>query len=503
MKNLLVLARLRFAEGRSYTEIAASLGVARSSVQTAVARFQSAGLTWPLAPEWGENELYARLYPTAVAPCSALPNFALIAKDLLRKGVTRKLLWEEYAVELSGRGLGYAQFCARLAAFQQTTDPVLRLVHRPGEKLFVDYAGLRMSVTDPKTGELRQAQIFVAALGYSHAIHAEATWTQSEGDWIGAHCRALVAFGGVPAAIVPDNLKAAVTRTDRYEPTINASYQEWAAHYGTTILPARVRAPNDKAKVENAVRLVTQSVLAPLRDRAFFSLAELNSAIGDGLARLNAQPFSKREGSRDLKLCEERPHLRPLPERPYSYGQWRQAKVNIDYHIQIDKRLYSVPHGLVRQQIDVRVGASLVEVYHQGQLQAVHPVGYKAGDISTKPEHMPTKHLGYIDRTQARLQQQAALIGTATAQIIAAQTTRKTHAEQTYRSSLGILRRAKDHGSKVLEAACGRALELHILSYRGIAELIQHPTQPSLPTAITIDHDNVRGPAYYGDAHAH
>lgn len=503
MRQLMALARLRFAEGRSYSEIVSSLGLARSTVQAAVSRFQQAGLTWPLPAELDEDALYALLYPTAPLQRSAEPDFTVVGKELLRKGVTRKLLWQEYVDQHGEQALGYAQFCARLSAHQRSCDPVMRLQHRPGEKMFVDYAGLRMPLTDAGTGEQRFAQVFVASLGYSSAIYAEATLTQSEADWIGAGCNALSTFGGVPGAVVPDNLKSAVTRTDRYEPTINASYQEWATHYGTAILPARVRAPNDKAKVENAVRLVTQSVLAPLRDRTFFLLAELNGAIREGVARLNAKAFTKREGSRDLALIEERAQLRPLPITPYSYGRWRKAKVNVDYHIEVDKRLYSVPYGLIRKSVDVRISATLIEIYLKGQLQAAHPVGYKPGDCSTKPEHLPEKHRGYLDRTQTGLQRRAAAIGEATAQVIAAQVTRKNHAEQTYRTSLGILRLGKDHGPELLEAACKRALELHAYSYRAIADLIKHPSAPTTGTPIVIAHDNVRGPDYYGDAHAH
>ena len=503
MRQLLSLARLRFGEQRSYSEIAASLGVARSTVQAAVARFGQAGLSWPLPPDLDEDALYAKLYPTQPAARSPEPDFAKIVAELKRKGVTRKLLWQEYEAEHGAAALAYAQFCVRLSAYEAARDPVMRLRHRPGERMFVDYAGLRMPVTDARTGEVRLAQIYVATLGYSNAIHAEASWTQGTADWIASNDRALIAFGGVPEAIVPDNLKAAVTKADRYEPALNASFQEWAEHVGTTILPARVRKPDDKAKGENAVRMVTQSVLAPLRDRAFFSLAELNTAIADGVTKLNAKPFAKREGSRDSALAEERAHLRPLATMPFQYGQWRKARVNIDYHIEVDKRLYSVPHALIRQQVDVRVGATLIEVYRKGQLVAAHPVGYKPGDCSTKPEHLPEKHRGYLDRTQSSLQRRAAAIGEATAQVIAAQATRKTHAEQTYRTSLGILRLAKDHGAEALEAACRRALELRAISYRAINDLIRHPIPTPTPRPVVIEHANVRGASYYGDRHAH
>jgi transposase len=503
MKRLLELARLRFGLRRSYAEIAGSLGVARSTVQEAVKRFGAAGLTWPLPAELDEDALYTRLYRPAPASGLAEPDFAALAKELARKGVTRKLLWCEYAQRHPGQALAYAQFCARFAAFERRTDPVMRLVHKPGARMFVDYAGLTMPITNRHTGEITLAEIFVAALGYSHAIYTEASASQQAVDWIGSNTRALVFFGGVPEAIVPDNLKAAVTQADRYEPRIHDDYQEWAQHVGTAILPARVRAPDDKAKVENAVRLVEQSILAPLRDRTFFCLAELNAAIADGLAALNARPFSKREGNRLAALAEERAHWATLPDKEYSYGQWKRAKVHVDYHIEVDKRLYSVPHDLIGKSVDVRVGEHLLEVYYKGKLHAAHRVGYKPGDFSTKPEHMPPSHRGYLDRTQSQLQRRAAAVGQNTAAVIARQITRKTHPEQTYRSSLGILRLAKDFSPEHLEAACRRALELDLLSYRSIRELIATVPRPIPPTLPVLAHDNVRGPDYFGGGHAH
>jgi transposase len=456
-----------------------------------------------LAVELDEDALYAQLYRPAPASGLVDPDFAALSKELARKGVTRKLLWREYAEQHPGRALAYAQFCARFAAFERRTDPVMRLVHKPGARMFVDYAGMTMPITDRHTGEITLAQIFVAALGYSHAIYAEASASQQAIDWIGSNTRALAFFGGVPDAIVPDNLKAAVTQADRYEPRIHDDYQEWAQHYGTAILPARVRAPDDKAKVENAVRLVEQSILAPLRNRTFFELTELNAAVAEGIVTLNARPFSKREGNRLAALAEERAYLAPLPDKDYCYGQWKRAKVHVDYHIEVDKRFYSVPHGLIGKTIDVRIGDKLLEIYYKRQLQAAHRVGYKPGDFSTKPEHMPAAHRGYLDRTQAQLQRRASAIGESTAAVIARQLTRKTHPEQTYRSSLGILRLAKDYDPEQLETACRRALELNILSYRGIRDLIATVPRCIAPTIPAVAHDNVRGPDYFGGPHAH
>ncbi|MGH8153416.1 MAG: IS21 family transposase, partial [Rhodanobacteraceae bacterium] len=347
-----------------------------------------------------------------------------------------------------------------------------------------------------------QVQIFVAALGYSQAIHAEASPSQKVMDWIGSNTRALAFFGGVVEAVVPDNLKSAVIQPDRYEPRIHDDYQEWARYHGTVILPARVRSPDDKAKVENAVLQVERRVLAPLRDRTFFALAELNDAIAEGVRELNAAPFAKREGSRLTALAEERTHLKPLPARPYSYGHWKRAKVHVDYHIEVDKRFYSVPYGLIGRTLDVRVSETLVEVYHKGTLAAAHPVGYKPGDFTTDAAHMPEAHRRYLDRTPAQLQRRADAIGAHTAAVIARQGTRRQHPEQTYRSSLGILRLARDYSPEQLEAACQRALELDVLSYRGIHDLIAAVPRP-VPEPLAIVHANVRGPEYFGGSHAH
>ena len=249
--------------------------------------------------------------------------------------------------------------------------------------------------------------------------------------------------------------------------------------------------------------MVEQDILAPLRDRVFFGLAELNAAIADGIAILHAKPFSKREGNRLAALAQERAHLQALPHQPYSYGRWKRAKVHVDYHIEVAKRLYSVPHPLIGKTVDVRVGEKLLEIYFKGQLQAAHPIGYKPGDLSTKAEHMPPSHLAYLDRTQAQLQRRAAAIGQSTAAVIARQITRKAHPEQTYRSSLGILRMAKDYSPAQLEAACGRALQLNILSYRGIRDLITTIPRPTAAKIPVLAHDNVRGPDYFGGGHAH
>jgi transposase len=418
MRKLQEILRLRFEAGRSLREIALSACVARSTVQEVLRRFAAAGLSWPLPEALNEAALTARLYPLDPLPRRAEPGFAALNRALARKGMTRKLLWEGYAAE-HGSALSYSQFCARWSAFVGPGAAVMRQVYRPGEKRFVDYSGLTAEVIDRTTGEVRGAQVFVAALGYSHALYAEATWTQALPDWLGAHTRALEYFGGVPEIVVPDNLKSGVIKPHRYEPEINRAYAEWAAHYGVAVLPARVRTPDDKAKVENGVRHVQQQILARLFGPSFFSLAELNVAIREHLDALNAAPFQKREGSRRSALIEEREVLRALPERRYAYGIWKRAKVHVDYPIAHDKRLYSVPHPLIGKTVDVRIG-DLIEIYHHGTLVAAHTPAHKPGDFSTTPEHRPPAHRAVAELSHEKLQQRALAIGEATAAIITA-----------------------------------------------------------------------------------
>ena len=528
MKQLKELARLKFGLGRSYSEIAGSLGIARSSVQAALKRFAVAGLSWPLDACWDDAALYAKLYPNVVSAAHLVePDWANVVSQLSGKGMTRRLLWREYVDQHHERALGYAQFCANLSAFADRRAVSLRIRHQPGEAMFVDYAGMTAMIQDRLTGERRTVQIFVAALGYSHAIYFDARLSQAVPDWLASMSASVRYFGGVPASVVPDNLKSAVTTPSRYEPVLQASFVEWAEHYDTAILPARVRAPDDKAKVENAVRIVEQQVLASLRTRTFFSLAELNEALALARDQLNLRPFQKRSGNRFDALVEERAALKPLPEKSFEYGSWRRAKVHIDYHVSVDKACYSVPYRFVRQSVDVRVSATMVTVFSNGKLIASHVKLSQAGQFHTVPEHMPEKHRDYVDRTAAGLQRRAKAIGEATLNVILAQQGQKQHPETTYRSCLGILRLALDYSPAQLEAACAKGLTLRLTSWRGIHGLIkatQHPQKAVGPqkasaekgaaaldaTAESVQaplwHENVRGTPYYSATavqHAH
>ncbi len=338
MRKIKDILRL-FHEARlSRRRIAACLSLSRDNVSKTLIRAEAAGLSWPLPSELDEGALERVLYPPPEANHGEeqpVPDWAEVHRELKRKSMTLMLLWQEYKAAHPG-GYQYSWFCERYRSWRKKIDLVMRQDHRAGEKLFVDYAGQTAEVINPETGEVKKAQVFVAVLGASNYTYAEATWTQTLPDWIGAHQRAFHFFGGVPEIVVPDNPKSGVVKAHRYEPDLNATYAEMAAHYAVAVIPARVRSPRDKAKVENGVLLVERWILAALRHRRFLSLDELNEAIGALLERLNERAFRKLEGSRrSLFELLERPVLRPLPPTPYVYAEWKKARVGIDYHVEV------------------------------------------------------------------------------------------------------------------------------------------------------------------------
>lgn len=485
------------AERLSDRRIAAAIGSARSTVQECIRRCQAAGLAWPLAPGLDEETLHAQLYcrnvPLSRTPA---PDFAKLHAELKRPGVTRMLLWQEYKAAQPD-GWQYSEFCEQYRRWLGRQDVVLRQTHRPGDKLFVDYAGQTVPITDRLTGLVREAQIFVAVLGASNYAYADATWTQSVPDWLGSHVRALNFCGGVTAAIVPDNLKSGVNKACRYEPALNPEYQDFAEHYGVAILPARVRKPRDKAKVEGGVLIVERWILARLRNITFFSLADLNKAIAALLAELNTRPFQRLEGCRkSLFETTERPALRPLPAQPYEFATWKKAKVHLDYHVQVEGAFYSVPYALIGKTVEVRLTARGIEIFHRQRLVAAHVRGAERGHFRTDATHRPERHSAVIDLTHEKLMQRAVAIGPATVEVLAQQVQRRRHPEEALRASLGILRLAKDFSPTALERAAERAVALGAFSYRAVRALISNPApieQPALPLA----HANVRGGEYF------
>jgi transposase len=491
------------AAGLSVRQIAVSVGAARSTVAECLRRAEAAQLRWPLPEDVDEGALSRRLYPAA--PPSATPrptiDFVSMQRELRRRDMTLLLLWQEYKAE-HPEGYQYSRFCDLYRAWLGKVDVVMRQEHRAGEKLFVDYAGQTVAVVDRRTGELRPAQIFVAVLGASSYSYAEATWTQSLPDWLGAHGRALEFFGGCPAILVPDNLRSGVNRAHRYEPEINPAYQQFADHYGLAVIPARERRPRDKAKVEAGVLVVERWILARLRRETFFSLEQLNREIARLLVALNERPFRKLPGSRASQFAAlDRPALRPLPAQRYEFAEWAKARVGIDYHVEFDGHYYSVPYALAGQQIELRVTASIVECLHRGQRVASHLRSALKHGHTTVTEHMPSHHRHRAEWTPERLLRWADEIG---APVVAAVTTllaSRRHPEQGFRAALGVMNLKNTYGVERLRAACDRAVRMHAVSYRSIAAILKsgldrHRHEPQIELSLP-GHANVRGAGYF------
>lgn len=505
MRKIKEALRLRHECHLSLSRIAAALSVSIATVHEYMTRAKAAQLSWPL-PEGLDDEAIERLlFPAPTKPGQPAriePDWNYIHLELRRKSVTLALLWEEFKAETPG-GIQYSQFCGKYRRFAKTIDVTMRQFHRAGEKLFVDYAGQTVPVVDAQTGEIRQAQVFVAVLGASNYTFAEATWSQTSYDWQSSHVRAFSFFGGVPAVVVPDNLKSGVTRPCRYEPEINTAYLNLANHYGTAIIPTRVRKPRDKAKAEGAVLLAERWILAALRNRTFFSLGEVNSAIGELLERLNSRRFKKFDGSRRTVFeTIDKPALRPLPIDSYSIADWKKARVNIDYHIELDRHYYSVPYQLARQEVELRFSPLIVEIFWHGNRIASHVRSSRRGAHTTIREHMPKAHQWYAGMTPSKIKAKAARIGPQTIQLAEAIMESRAHPEQGYRACLGILRLATQYGPERLEAACARALAIGARSYRSVDSILKNGIeQSSLPKPpaphAPIQHSNIRGAAYY------
>jgi len=504
MRKVREVLRLSWGGKLSSRAVARSCGIGRTTVREYVQRAKKAELSWPLPEGLSDSDLEALLFPPPVSPTNAprpLPDWQHIHDELPRQGVTLFLLWEEYKA-VHPDGYEYSRFCELYRQWRGKLPVWMRQEHKAGEKLFVDYAGMTMPVVNRKTGELRQAQIFVAVLGASHYTYAEATWTQSLPDWIASHVRALEFLGAVPRLIVPDNLRSGVSHACRYDPDANPTYCSFAEHYGTAILPARVRKPRDKSPVEVGVKGVEQRILAKLRNRTFFSLAELNEAIATLLAEYNERPFQQREGSRNtLFETVDKPALLPLPSTRYEYAEWLKARVNLDYHVRADDHYYSVPYRLVKEEVHIRLTATVVEIFHQGLRVASHPRADTKHHHSTQKEHMPEGHRAHAEWTPDRVIRWVGRAGEATAELAERIIASRPHPEQGFRACMGLKRLGETYGSERLEAACQRALAIQSASYRSVKSILENGLDrtplATAPPAAAIDHENVRGPDYY------
>lgn len=507
MRQAREIIRLKGASVSTH-EISRRLGMPRSTVRGALERASGAGLSWPLPEGTSDDALEAALYANRRSKRGHRrieePNWANVHRELKRKHVTLTILWDEYIAENPG-GYRYSRFCELYRAFEKTLPVTMRQVHAAGERLFVDFAGDGVPVVvDRLTGEVRMAQIFVAVLGASSLTFARASWTQTLPDWICAHVAALSAIGGVPQLLVPDNTKTAIVKACFYDPQVNRTYADMAAHYGITLLPARPRKPRDKAKVESAVLIVERWLLGRLRRQTFFSLAEVNAAIEAMLENLNDERPLRRLGVTRRKLFDEidRPALRALPAEPYEYCEWRLRRVGIDYHVEIDAHYYSVPYRFARAEVEARLTVRGVEIFHKGERVAVHLRMSGNHKHTTIPEHMPSSHRRYAGWTIERIREDARKIGPATAALCEQILEARPHPEQGYRACLGVVRLAGPYGPERVEAAAERAIAIGAKTYGSVKSILDNkldrkPAPKRDADAAPILHPNIRGPRYY------
>lgn len=508
MRQIRQTLHLHYQAGLSYAEVGRALGKPKSTIGKIVSLARAASVDWEVAQTLSDDELERRLYQAPVPRSSVRlePDFALVHQELKRPGVTLMLLWEEYQRGLTAAGepaYKYTSFCVKYAAWTARLKRSMRQTHIAGERAFVDYAGHTVPIVDASTGAISRAQVFVAVLGASNYTYACATATQSAADWVGAIIQALEFFGGVPRLIVPDQTRALIARPDRYEPTAGRLVEELCTHYEVAVLPARPAHPRDKPKVEVGVQVVERWILARLRNRTFFSLAEVNAAIAELLPLLNQRPFKKLPGCRASAFADlDQPALRPLPPTRMTIARFKWARVNIDYHVEFDGHYYSVPHRLVGTRVELRITSRTVEAYVGQHRVAAHSYSRRRGGHSTHPEHMPASHRAHREWTPQRLIAWGERIGVACGRVVGWQMQHRPHPEQGYRACLGLQRLARQHGEARLEAACARALAIASPTYRSIASILdrgldRHPPHSASSPAPMPEHDNVRGPTYY------
>jgi len=505
MRNVRDILRLHSGHQLTGRQIAQSLGLAHSTVMGVLHRAETLGLGWPLPADLDDAALEGKFHPPTPGETAGRgePSWEQVYRELhRRKAVTLRLLWQEYRRDYPN-GYQYSRFCDLYRRWEGKLDVVLRQPHRAGEKMFLDWAGLTLSIVDPTTGQVQDVHIFVATLGMSNLTYLEGALVQTLPIWIDLHIHAFEYFMGVSEIVVSDSTKTAVTRACRYEPDLNRTYQDLMRHYGTVAIPTRPRTPRDNAKAENAVQNVERVILAPLRDRIFFSLAEINEALREGRERLNDLPFQKLPGSRRTQFeTLEKPALRPLPPERYELATWKTVRANIDYHCQVIKNFYSVPHQLVHEKIEARLTATTVELFYKGRRVASHVRLWGIGQFTTDPAHRPLAHQKHLEWTPSRLIAWGHEHGPEVGACVAALLASKPHPEQGYRASLGVMRLGKRYGVMRLNAACARALAIEAVSYHSIKSILEtgldRQPLPGPSVQLVLDtHVNVRGPAYY------
>ena len=502
MRKIREVLRLRLSAGLSFRQISASTKLSVGAIQKLSKQAEQQGLSWPLPAELDDAKLAGLFYPqadTRVLARRQVPDWQQVHQELKRKGMTKQLLWEEYTERFPNSCYSYSQFCDRYRHWLGQQRRSMRQVHKVGEKTFIDYAGSTVGIINPHTGEIWQAQIFVAVLGASNYTFAEASASQSLPDWLQSHLRMFEFFGGCTELLVPDNLRSGVSKACRYDPDLNPAYQQLASHYNVAVMPARPYKPKDKSKAENGVLLVERWILMRLRHQSFFSLSELNRCIAALLTELNNKAFKQLPGCRrDAFEQLDRPALRALPKQAYRYVDIKRVKVNIDYHVQYESHHYSVPHQYVGEKLELHAAETLVQIYFRQRLVASHPRKYHAG-TSTEPGHMPKRHSQHHNWTPERLKQWAASIGNDTLQWVDWQMGSKAHPEQAYRLCLGLLSLSRTYPATRLNAACRLANRKKLNRLKQIKSILkanrdQLPDELELSTTLPQEHENIRGP---------
>jgi len=504
MRHLRESLRLRLTCGLSHRAIARALSMGVGTVCTHLRRAEQAGLDWERVQGLDDGRLEALLHPggTKDSPGRPEPDWAHIHRELRRAGVTLQLLWLEH-VEAHPDGHRYSQFCERYRRWAKKLNPTMRQRHRAGEKTFVDFSGTQPEIVDRRTGEVRKVELFVAALGASSRIYAEACESQQLHDWIDVHIHMVEYLGGSTRIWVPDNLKSGVTRPCRYEPAVNRTYDDLAKHYSAVVIPARARKPRDKAKAEVSVQIVQRWILARLRNHTFFSIGALNAAIRELLADLDERPMKTLGVSRRTLFEQlDGPALLPLPPTRYEMAYWKPVTVNIDYHVEVEKNYYSVPYQLFREKVEARYTASTVEVLYRDRRVASHARLSGRGRHVTLPEHMPSSHRAHAEWTPSRIIRWASRTGAAAEKLVTQILEDRPHPEQGFRSCLGLLRLGTRYGTERLEAACQRARWLRSPNYQTVKNILatqrdREPLPEQRPARSLPAHENVRGADFY------
>ena len=500
------LMRLR-SLGLNHSQIADSLGASRTTVIHTLRRAAAQGLDWQAAESMSDKELAARLFPQGeIRPSYTMPDYEMVHGEMAKPGVTLQLLWIEYSDKCHATGqlpYQFTQFKKYYREYMVKTKATMHIQRKPGELMEVDWAGQTAQMTDPETGKILEAYVFVSVLPYSGYAYAEAFLNREQENWTTAHVNAFSYFGGVARILVPDNLKTGVIKNTRVELLLNKSYQELAEHYGMAIIPARVRKPKDKATVESSVGIVSTFILAALRNQRFFSLQELNEAIFERLHILNHKAFQKKDGSRAALFAQERTSLLPLPVRKFELSLWKIATVQYNYHVNVDGQFYSVPFEYIKRKVDVRLTQSVVEVFFEGSRICSHVRLYgHQGQYSTQQTHMPPNHQQYTQWNGDRFRKWAAKIGPNTVVVVEGILTGYKVEQQGYRACMALLKMSDQYSAQRLEAACMKALRytprppyktIQTILKSGQDKIGNEPT----PTTTPSEFGFTRGADYY------